>query len=295
MNTPANITFCPLRRQDLLRKIRIICGFFLIFSVFGIASVTANAGGSFLVLTTADGNGANAWTNANDGDPQGSVAQMDVDDSLVKIRRGNAKTYLRFDLDALDLSVFGTGTLFEQGLRISAVTVKLEQATPLRAKPLELYGINLNRDWAGDGRLGIDWDPNAITHLNAPASGAGGSISTASDRSILIGAFSQSDDFRFHTYSESEGDAQTSLLDYLNGLSSVSTTTTLLRNFAIAEASSGANNTDNFFSKANQAVLDGNAFAPTLELTIIPETHTFALIAGLMALCGVLVLRRRKL
>lgn len=266
----------------------------LMATLFGIGSATTNASENHFLLSTAHGNGANAWTNANDGDPQGSVAQMALDSSALKIRRGNAKTYLRFDLDSVDLSGFGAGNLFEQGLWISAVTVRLEQADPLRASPLDLYGINLNRDWTADGRLGIDWDQNQITHLNAPASGSGGSFSTADERSFVFGSFTQSVDFRFHTYTESSGDAQTPLLNYLNGISISSNTTTLLRTLGVRESGSGPNNTDNFFTRENTTVMEGNALAPTLELTIIPEPRTYALLIGIFLLGGGLFCRRLR-
>lgn len=224
-------------------------------------------------ITTADGNGANAWTNANTGDPQGSFVHSADDPTEMKIRRGNAKAYLRFDLGALDLGSLGISSLLaEPDLAIVAAEIAVYQLGPLREKSLDLHAINLNRDWPSEGRLGVDWDQNELTHLNAPASGSGGSISVSDNRSILIGTLAQSQDYRTHTYSESVENANTPLLDYLNGVGLASNRETLSRVLGLVETPGGANNTDNFATRDTD--LPG-AEPPTLTLTLAPRKHSY--------------------
>jgi hypothetical protein len=208
------------------------------------------------ILTTADGNGADDWTNANVETEPAAI------DHLV-VRSSHAKAYLRFDLAACGMDGRGPVAYPFSDRPIVAVTLSLTQLKPWREKPLNLFAVNLNRRWMQEGRLGPDWPEGELLHENAPASGTGGAVSVRDRRSLLIGKFEQSSDFVRHVYSEKSSDAETPLLDYLNGLPPYSRGDTAIRVLVVAEASEGEANSDFFASKETAHLSE----PPTLTLT----------------------------
>jgi hypothetical protein len=203
-------------------------------------------------LTPAGGAGADAYTDSN----QTTTAFGQTDPVRLLIRRANTKAYIRYDLSAhADHGDIG-------GIESAEITIQ-QTGNPLRlGEDLELFAVNLNYNFANDGRLGIDWSAEELTHANAPASGAGGSVSTANSRSLLVGRMEQSVDGVYYRYAETAGMEETPLLDYLNGTSGFSRTDTALRLFIIAEAPDQARNTKVFASAENTV----GAAPPTLSL-----------------------------
>jgi hypothetical protein len=259
----------------------------MIIAAASLAVVTANA--AIITISTADGSGADAYTNSNTGSNENTTAFGDTDANRMLIRRSNTKAYMTFDLG----SYSGIG----QVDTFTAVTLTIQQinaATPT-FKTLEVFGINLNYNFADDSRLGFNWGETALTHANAPASGAGGSASTANSRSQAFGYMVADAGNIFFSYTETSDMPSTPMLDYLNGISGFSNTDTLLRSLIITEVANGIagttylNDTKQFATKETGL----GTLAPTLTLTYtaVPEPALLPLLAGAAAIC--LIVRRR--
>jgi hypothetical protein len=225
----------------------------LLIALIGPASPMTAAAQLAITLTPAQGAGADAYTDSNNT----TTAFGETDPGRLLIRRNNTKAYVRFDLSAHP-DYARTG-------RIESAEIVIQQTgVPLRVgEVLELFAVNLNYNFANDSRSGIDWKVADLTHAMAPASGAGGSVSTAGSRSLLIGAMEQSADGVYYRYAEQADMASTPLLDYLNGISGFSRTDTPLRQFIIAEALDQARTTKIFASAQNTI----GAMPPTLNMT----------------------------
>lgn len=248
--------------------------FLAIFSLFsGLTGLNA----AVVTITTADGAGADARTSSGAPD-----TNFDSDDRI-QLDRDNTKSYLKFDLSVIP----SLDTITE-------VTFTIEQIPSYGPKDIELFGINLDYDFVGEGRLSAtDWSETAITHNNAPASGAGGSVSTSGSRSILFEELTADLTNQFYTYTESSTDASTPLLDYLNGTSGFSDgTNSLIRSFIIAEGPNSNRTTEIYGSKETG---DG-IIPPTLELTYtpVPESSQFALLSGMAAFVLLWIRSRRS-
>jgi hypothetical protein len=227
-----------------------------LLSTLFIVSFMHCGGAATVTLTPADGRGADAYTDSN----QTTTAYGATDPNRLLVRRANTKAYLRFDLAAFE----GAG---KRG-RIIAAELRMQQVgNPLRLEEaMEVFGVNLNYDFSTDGaegRLGIDWDPAELTHANAPASGAGGSVSVANSRSIRFGVMDQSPDGAMYAYAEDSSMEETPFLDYLNGASGFSSRATDLRALIVAEAPDQGRNTKIFTS----ADAGSPGLAPALTIT----------------------------
>jgi hypothetical protein len=246
-------------------------------------------GAAVVTLSTADGSGADAFTDSNNT----GTAFGDTDPNRMLIRRSNAKGYLRFDLGG-----YGNIGQVQEFTEVTLTIQQINAATPT-FKTLEVFAINLNYDFSADtpSRLGFDWGETAITHANAPASGSGGSVSTANSRSQFLGRMEADAGNILFSYTETSAMGSTPLLDYLNGTSGFSNTDTLLRSLIIAEVANGVagttylNDTKQFATRET----GGGALAPSLALTYtpVPEPSHFALLSGLVAV--LLLARRRRL
>lgn len=226
--------------------------------VYALLSLAMSIEGS-VILISGDGKGASAYTDSSE--PHAAFGF--VESTRLVIQRATAKAYLRFDLSNIEEGIAG---------RICQAKLILQQTGEVihNDEALEIFAVNLNYPFGAERRLEADWTPYLLTHATAPASGAGGSVSTANSRSQFIGRMVQSADGVYYQYEELASMATTPLLDYLNGISGFSGGESPMRVLIVAEAPDQARNNKIFASvETGEGTLP-----PTLEIQG-PEVNAY--------------------
>lgn len=203
------------------------------------------------ILTTGDGRGASTYTNSSEP----HAAYGFVESCRLMVQRSTAKAYLRFDLSNVDKDISGRVCRAKLILQQTGEVIHADEA-------LEIFALNLNYPFGTERRLEADWTPYLMTHATAPASGAGGSVSTANSRSRFIGRMEQSADGIYYQYEEMASMPTTPLLDYLNGTGGFSDGESSMRVLIVAEAPDQARNSKVFASEETGK----GTLPPTLEI-----------------------------
>ena len=244
-----------------------------------------------LSVTTADGRGADAYIR---GQTQYRDNNFGGDDRLAtkNSAAGNhRKAYLRFDIDA--------------DLCASVLTAQLTLATrddpwganddPNKVWTFNVFGLNDSASgdgdpdssgspgwWEGTGVSGlVGQDVPGIDWLNAPANDNTGDGFTSA--ATLLGTFAITGD---SIAGQTIDFSSTALIDFLNSDTNGLVTLMIARD-TLGDDPSTDTVIHFFASKEYQ----GGAYAPTLDITYVPEPATLALLGGGI---GLAALRRRR-
>jgi hypothetical protein len=210
------------------------------------------------VITTADGQGADAFVNGGDGKQNSKYGSQTF--VAVYSRSGSTtvyKTYLRFDLSSL------------HGAQAASVVLQLTYDSAYADGSVNVYGLNNGTTGDADP-TSTGWTESGITWSNAPANAAGLSDFTSDATFIMSAAKSGATD----TFTS------TALTDFVNADTNGFVT--------ILFSGTGLGQSRDWYSK--EGTTDRSQL-PTLDITLAPEPAS----AGLLLLGGVgaLWMRRR--
>lgn len=270
-------TFLSLRGVPTMRKAFVVTSLALV--ALWAFQATASAE---MVLTTADGNGADSFVQfysalsdrANYN--MGARTSMETKNGVTGTSELYRKAYVRFDVSDVDLSEL-TDAAFEMSVAV------VGSAT----QTFNLYGLN-------DGNAGENWiegtntsfalaTGGSITWNNAPGNAAGNAVDPTS--TVLLGNFTGG------AIKSKVGISGDTLLDFLQSDSDGSVTFVITRDTQAGYADLA----HCFYSKENLAGEGGVSdpiYAPTLRLeTAVPEPSTVVLLLGMVA--GLMLLHRK--
>ncbi len=225
--------------------------------VLGIVAAWQASASADVILTTADGNGADAYIHQNSPSTNfGASGNLEVKRDTRENENWDRKTYLRFDISSLTVTV-------------ASAKLELEFAEPAGwNRTHALYGLNEKDGTETD--IDDNWDESGLTWNNAPGHD---NDSTVTDATFLGELQIVENQTGIVTYNQS------AISDFLNADEDGLVT------FILYRSDSGIT-VEKFHSKETTGE---DAMAPTLTMTLIPEPASVLM----LGLCGMLALRRR--